>query len=158
MCHLRVCIIFSPRIFVCFYTNYRCSKHYQSSLSVNIYFTKTFGAYLDGHWQSLLYIWFRNEAHFWQEDFVNKQSCHIWANENLHKYDIKFLHPQRLTVWAVPVRKPLLAPFLSIQISLERAMVKCWRRKYSHKWNIDHSFSISSFSEMGQGRKLPLKH
>ncbi len=48
-------------------------------------FAETFDTYFDSHQQSLPYIWFSDEAHFWLEGYVNKQNCRFWANENLHE-------------------------------------------------------------------------
>ncbi|GFV02371.1 hypothetical protein TNCV_1022991 [Trichonephila clavipes] len=40
-----------------------------------------------------------DEAHFWLNDYVNKQSCHIWSEANPQVYVETPLHPEKLTVW-----------------------------------------------------------
>ncbi|GFU14442.1 hypothetical protein TNCV_329021 [Trichonephila clavipes] len=40
-----------------------------------------------------------DEAHFWLNDYVNKQSCRIWSEANPQVYVETPLHPEKLTVW-----------------------------------------------------------
>ncbi|GFX60114.1 hypothetical protein TNCV_4532751 [Trichonephila clavipes] len=44
-------------------------------------------------------ILFSDEAHFWLNDYVNKQNCHIWSEANPQVYVETPLHPEKLTVW-----------------------------------------------------------
>ncbi|GFT25621.1 hypothetical protein TNCV_1965351 [Trichonephila clavipes] len=44
-------------------------------------------------------ILFSDEAHFWLNDFVNKQNCRIWSEANPQVYVETPLHPEKLTVW-----------------------------------------------------------
>ncbi|GFU48396.1 transposable element Tc3 transposase [Trichonephila clavipes] len=44
-------------------------------------------------------ILFIDEAHFWLNDYVNKQNCRIWSEANPHVYVETPLHPEKLTVW-----------------------------------------------------------
>ncbi|GFX67681.1 putative DD41D transposase [Trichonephila clavipes] len=44
-------------------------------------------------------ILFSDEAHFWLNGYVNKQSCRIWCEANLQVYVETPLHPEKLTVW-----------------------------------------------------------
>ncbi|GFV28049.1 uncharacterized protein TNCV_187251 [Trichonephila clavipes] len=44
-------------------------------------------------------ILFSDEAHFWLNDYVNKQNCRIWSEANPHVYVETPLHPEKLTVW-----------------------------------------------------------
>ncbi|GFT67779.1 uncharacterized protein TNCV_271681 [Trichonephila clavipes] len=44
-------------------------------------------------------ILFSDEAHFWLNDYVNKQNCHIWSEANPQVYVETSLHPEKLTVW-----------------------------------------------------------
>ncbi|GFT14212.1 hypothetical protein TNCV_4590991 [Trichonephila clavipes] len=41
----------------------------------------------------------RDEAHFWLNDYVNKQNCRIWSEANPQVYVETPLHPEKLTVW-----------------------------------------------------------
>ncbi|GFV34114.1 uncharacterized protein TNCV_3630791 [Trichonephila clavipes] len=43
-------------------------------------------------------IFFSDEAHFWLNGYVNKQSCHIWSEANSQVYVETPLHPEKLTV------------------------------------------------------------
>ncbi|GFT86283.1 uncharacterized protein TNCV_3258211 [Trichonephila clavipes] len=43
-------------------------------------------------------ILFSDEAHFWLNDYVNKQNCRIWSEANPQVYVEKPLHPEKLTV------------------------------------------------------------
>ncbi|GFU10913.1 uncharacterized protein TNCV_960761 [Trichonephila clavipes] len=43
--------------------------------------------------------WRVDEAHFWLNDYVNKQNCRIWSEANLQVYVETPLHPEKLTVW-----------------------------------------------------------
>ncbi|GFY23264.1 hypothetical protein TNCV_3939601 [Trichonephila clavipes] len=45
---------------------------------------------------SLPYI---DEAHFWLNDYVNKQNCRIWSEANPQVYVETPLYPEKLTVW-----------------------------------------------------------
>ncbi|GFU86444.1 uncharacterized protein TNCV_1417961 [Trichonephila clavipes] len=44
-------------------------------------------------------IFFSDEAHFWLNDYVNKQNCRIWSEANPQVYVETPLHPEKLTVW-----------------------------------------------------------
>ncbi|GFV49469.1 hypothetical protein TNCV_4544521 [Trichonephila clavipes] len=44
-------------------------------------------------------ILFSDEAHFWLNGYVNKQSCRIWSEANPQVYVETSLHPKKLTVW-----------------------------------------------------------
>ncbi|GFV55957.1 hypothetical protein TNCV_7551 [Trichonephila clavipes] len=44
-------------------------------------------------------ILFNDEAHFWLNDYVNKQNCRIWSEANPQVYVETPLHPEKLTVW-----------------------------------------------------------
>ncbi|GFS85967.1 hypothetical protein TNCV_1219621 [Trichonephila clavipes] len=44
-------------------------------------------------------ILFSDEAHFWLNDYANKQNCRIWNEANLQVYVETPLHPEKLTVW-----------------------------------------------------------
>ncbi|GFW37241.1 hypothetical protein TNCV_5021391 [Trichonephila clavipes] len=44
-------------------------------------------------------ILFGDEAHFWLNGYVNKQSCRIWSEANSQVYVETPLHPEKLTVW-----------------------------------------------------------
>ncbi|GFW07731.1 hypothetical protein TNCV_3918641 [Trichonephila clavipes] len=40
-----------------------------------------------------------DEAHFWLNGYVNKQTCRIWSEANPQVYVETPLHPEKLTVW-----------------------------------------------------------
>ncbi|GFW92536.1 hypothetical protein TNCV_518531 [Trichonephila clavipes] len=44
-------------------------------------------------------ILFSDEAHFWLNDYINKQNCRIWSEANPQVYVETPLHPEKLTVW-----------------------------------------------------------
>ncbi|GFV69475.1 putative transposable element [Trichonephila clavipes] len=44
-------------------------------------------------------ILFSDEAHFWLNDYVNKQNCRIWSEDNPQVYVETPLHLEKLTVW-----------------------------------------------------------
>ncbi|GFX49613.1 hypothetical protein TNCV_4902551 [Trichonephila clavipes] len=44
-------------------------------------------------------ILFSDEAHFWLNEYVNKQNCRIWSEANPQVYVETPLHPEKLTVW-----------------------------------------------------------
>ncbi|GFS66329.1 uncharacterized protein TNCV_3856301 [Trichonephila clavipes] len=44
-------------------------------------------------------ILFSDEAHFWLNDYVNKQNCRIWSEANPQVYVETPLHPEKLTFW-----------------------------------------------------------
>ncbi|GFT24590.1 uncharacterized protein TNCV_3253751 [Trichonephila clavipes] len=44
-------------------------------------------------------ILFSDEAHFWLNDYVNKQNCRIWSEANPQVYVETPLHPEKLIVW-----------------------------------------------------------
>ncbi|GFU96659.1 hypothetical protein TNCV_2245661 [Trichonephila clavipes] len=41
---------------------------------------------------------FSDEAHFWLNNYVNKQNCRIWSEANPQVYVEMTLHPEKLTV------------------------------------------------------------
>ncbi|GFW11828.1 integrase catalytic domain-containing protein [Trichonephila clavipes] len=43
-------------------------------------------------------ILFSDEAHFWLNDYINKQNCRIWSEANPQVYVETPLHPEKLTV------------------------------------------------------------
>ncbi|GFV43594.1 hypothetical protein TNCV_1271201 [Trichonephila clavipes] len=43
--------------------------------------------------------WHGDEAHFWLNGYVNKQSCRISSEANPQVYVETPLHPEKLTVW-----------------------------------------------------------
>ncbi|GFT50918.1 uncharacterized protein TNCV_1195191 [Trichonephila clavipes] len=45
------------------------------------------------------YMIFYDEAHFWLNGYVNKQSCRIRSEANPQVYVETPLHPEKLTVW-----------------------------------------------------------
>ncbi|GFW84636.1 uncharacterized protein TNCV_2596811 [Trichonephila clavipes] len=42
-------------------------------------------------------ILFSDEAHFWLNDYVNKQNCRIWSKANPQVHVETPLHPEKLT-------------------------------------------------------------
>ncbi|GFT47095.1 uncharacterized protein TNCV_3747461 [Trichonephila clavipes] len=44
-------------------------------------------------------ILFSDEAHFWLNDYVNKQNFRIWSEANPQVYVETPLHPEKLIVW-----------------------------------------------------------
>ncbi|GFT68509.1 hypothetical protein TNCV_2983391 [Trichonephila clavipes] len=44
-------------------------------------------------------ILFSDEAHFWLNDYVNKQNCHIWSEANPQVYVENTVTSRKLTVW-----------------------------------------------------------
>ncbi|GFX50180.1 hypothetical protein TNCV_2782021 [Trichonephila clavipes] len=44
-------------------------------------------------------ILFSDEAHFWLNGYVNKQSCRIWSEANPQMNVQTPLHSEKLTVW-----------------------------------------------------------
>ena len=45
-------------------------------------------------------IVFSDEAHFWLNGYVNKQNYRFWDTENPNISISKFLHPEKVTLWA----------------------------------------------------------
>ncbi|GFV89202.1 uncharacterized protein TNCV_4914011 [Trichonephila clavipes] len=56
-------------------------------------------------------ILFRDEAHFWLNGYVNKQTCHIWSEINPQVYVETPLHPEKLTVWCVLWAGGIIGPY-----------------------------------------------
>ena len=46
-------------------------------------------------------IVFSGEAHFWLNEYVNKQNYRFWGTENPNFSISKSLHPEKVTLWAV---------------------------------------------------------
>ncbi|GFU34810.1 uncharacterized protein TNCV_2320041 [Trichonephila clavipes] len=44
-------------------------------------------------------ILFSDDAHFWLNEYDNKQNCRIWSEANPQAYVETPLHPEKLTVW-----------------------------------------------------------
>ena len=44
-------------------------------------------------------IIFSDEAHFWLNDFVNKQNMLYWSDSNSHVLHESTLHPEKITAW-----------------------------------------------------------
>ncbi|GFV96506.1 transposable element Tc3 transposase [Trichonephila clavipes] len=56
-------------------------------------------------------ILFSDEAHFWLNGYVNKQSCRIWSEVNLQVYVETPLHPEKLTVWCAVWAGGIIGPY-----------------------------------------------
>ncbi|GFV70011.1 hypothetical protein TNCV_5074761 [Trichonephila clavipes] len=70
-------------------------------------------------------ILFCDEAHFWLNDYVNKQNCRIWSEANLQVYVETPLHPEKLTVW--PQTLDQLEDNICRVIANIRPQ-KCWKK------------------------------
>ncbi|GFX87674.1 transposable element Tc3 transposase [Trichonephila clavipes] len=56
-------------------------------------------------------ILFSDEAHFWLNDYVNKQNCRIWSEANTQVYVETPLHPEKLTVWCALWAGGIIGPY-----------------------------------------------
>ncbi|GFW70530.1 putative DD41D transposase [Trichonephila clavipes] len=56
-------------------------------------------------------IFFTDEAHFWLNDYVNKQNCRIWREANPQVYVETPLHPEKLTVWCALWAGGIIGPY-----------------------------------------------
>ncbi len=112
VCHLRVHIIFSPRIFGYFCTNYRCLKHYEHVVNVNMFVLPRHLVCISTVTNKAFLTSGSVTRHISDWGYGNKQNCQIWENENLHEYDTKSLHPQCLTVWAALSLKGIIRPII----------------------------------------------
>ncbi|GFW45015.1 DUF4817 domain-containing protein [Trichonephila clavipes] len=56
-------------------------------------------------------ILFSDEAHFWLNAYVNKQSCRIWSEANPQVYVETPLHPEKLTVWFALWAGGIIGPY-----------------------------------------------
>ncbi|GFW86913.1 uncharacterized protein TNCV_2810681 [Trichonephila clavipes] len=56
-------------------------------------------------------ILFSDEAHFWLNDYVNKQNCRIWSEANPQLYVETPLHPEKLTVWCALWAGGIIGPY-----------------------------------------------
>ncbi|GFW36494.1 transposable element Tc3 transposase [Trichonephila clavipes] len=56
-------------------------------------------------------ILFNDEAHFWLNDYVNKQNCRIWSEANPQVYVETPLHPEKLTVWCALWAGGIIGPY-----------------------------------------------
>ncbi|GFU05166.1 uncharacterized protein TNCV_575101 [Trichonephila clavipes] len=53
-----------------------------------------------------------DEAHFWLNDYVNKQNCRIWSEANPQVYVETPLHPEKLTVWCALWAGEIIGPYV----------------------------------------------
>ncbi|GFW14862.1 putative transposable element [Trichonephila clavipes] len=56
-------------------------------------------------------IFFRDEAHFWLNGYVNKQNCRIWSEANPQVYVETPLHPEKLTVGCALWAGGIIGPY-----------------------------------------------
>ncbi|GFX00475.1 transposable element Tc3 transposase [Trichonephila clavipes] len=56
-------------------------------------------------------ILFSDEAHFWLNDYVNKQNCRIWSEANPQVYVETPLHPEKLIVWCALWAGGIIGPY-----------------------------------------------
>ncbi|GFU16263.1 putative transposable element [Trichonephila clavipes] len=56
-------------------------------------------------------ILFSDEAHFWLNGYVNKQSCRIWSEANPQVYVETTLHPEKLIVWCALWAGGIIGPY-----------------------------------------------
>ncbi|GFV81003.1 putative DD41D transposase [Trichonephila clavipes] len=56
-------------------------------------------------------ILFSDEAHFWLNGYVNKQTCRIWSEANPQGYVETPLHPETLTVWCALWAGGIIGPY-----------------------------------------------
>ncbi|GFX37897.1 DUF4817 domain-containing protein [Trichonephila clavipes] len=52
-----------------------------------------------------------DEAHFWLNGYVNKQSCGIWSEANPQVYVETPLHPEKLTAWCALWAGGIIGPY-----------------------------------------------
>ncbi|GFV64849.1 putative transposable element, partial [Trichonephila clavipes] len=52
-----------------------------------------------------------DEAHFWLNDYVNKQNRRIWSEANPQEYVETPLHPEKLTVWCALWAGGIIGPY-----------------------------------------------
>ncbi|GFS62380.1 hypothetical protein TNCV_5032251 [Trichonephila clavipes] len=52
-----------------------------------------------------------DEAHFWLNNYVNKQNCRIWSEANPQVYVETPLHPEKLTVWCALWAGGIIGPY-----------------------------------------------
>ncbi|GFV30322.1 putative transposable element [Trichonephila clavipes] len=56
-------------------------------------------------------ILFSDEAHFWLNGYVDKQTCRIWSEANPQVYVETPLHPEKLTVWCALWGGGIIGPY-----------------------------------------------
>ncbi|GFT98105.1 hypothetical protein TNCV_789251 [Trichonephila clavipes] len=56
-------------------------------------------------------ILFSDEAHFWLNDYDNKQNCRIWSEANPRAYVETPLYPEKLTVWCALWAGGIIGPY-----------------------------------------------
>ena len=57
---------------------------------------------------------FSDEAHFHLCGGVNRQNWIMWADENPHWFDVRRLHPEKLTVWIGVGIEGVIGPVLGV--------------------------------------------
>lgn len=55
---------------------------------------------------------FSDEAHFWQNGYVNKQKCRFWSDDYPQAIVKTPLHPQTVTVWCDLQAEGIVDPYL----------------------------------------------
>ena len=56
-------------------------------------------------------IFFSDEAHFWLNEYVNKQNFRIWCDHNLAAIVKAPLNTQKVTVWCAKQAEAIIATY-----------------------------------------------
>ena len=87
-------------------------------------------------------IIFSDEAHFWLNDFVNKQNMRYWSATNPNVLRETPLHPQKVTVWCGFHAGGVLGPYSS----MESAIALCWKIICGQNW-MNFTSTICGFNK-----------
>ena len=60
-------------------------------------------------------IVFSDEAHFWLNEYVNKQNCRIWTDEQPEVTQELLLHPEKCTVRCDTWAGGIIGPYLKMR-------------------------------------------
>ena len=70
------------------------------NIAFRLVFARMVKSKIDRREINIIRVWSSNEAHFYLNEYVNKQNYRFWSSEDSNVAVSRSLHLQRLTVWA----------------------------------------------------------
>lgn len=98
----------------------------ETDYAARIEFARTELDRLDEDANRLNNLLFTDEAHFHLDGSVNRQDWIMWADENPHWFDVRRLHPQKLTVWMGIGVEGVVGPYFWERQGNERGINGRW--------------------------------
>ena len=82
------------------------------NIASRLVFARMVKSKIDRREINIIRVWSSNEAHFYLNEYVNKQNYRFWSSEDSNMVVSRSWHLQRLTVWAALCAEGINEPIL----------------------------------------------